>query len=94
MATEKVDRWAQLKAKAVRELTDIERGALRDFLAKPGPVRLALEKYASHRKIEMEQAASDCLRGVPRQFEQAADYAAKAEVYGQLFNELQRFADK
>jgi len=42
----------------------------------------------------MEQAASDCLRGVPRQFEQAADYAAKAEVYGQLFNELQRFADK
>jgi hypothetical protein len=76
------------------ELTDIERGALRDLLSRPEPVRLALEKYAAHRKAEMESAAADCLRGVPRQFEQAADYAAKAEVYGQLLKDLQRFADK
>jgi hypothetical protein len=76
------------------DLTDIERGALRDFLARPEPVRLALEKYAAQRKVEMERGASDCLRGIPRQLEQAVDYAAKAEVYGQLLKDLQRFSDK
>ncbi len=76
------------------ELTDIERGALRDLLAKPTPVRIAVEKYAAQRKSEWEAAAADCLRGVPRQFEQAADYAAKAEVSGQLLKDLDRFANK
>lgn len=76
------------------ELSDVERGALRDLLARPEPVRTAIEKYATQRKGEMEAAAADCLRGVPRQFELAADYAAKADVYGQLLKDLERFANK
>ncbi len=75
-------------------LTDIERGALNDFLAKLSPLRSAVEKYVAFRKTENEANASDCLRGVPRQLEQAVDYAAKAEVYSQLLKDLQRFADK
>jgi len=75
-------------------LTDVERGALRDLLARPEPIRTAVEKYAAQRKGEMESAAADCMRGVPRQFEQASDHAAKAEVYGQLLKDLQRFADR
>ena len=76
------------------DLSDIERGGLNDFLAKPSPLRAALEKYAALRKAETETSASDCLRGIPRQLEAAVDYAAKAEVYSQLLKDLQRFADK
>lgn len=75
-------------------LTDIERGALRDLLARPEPVRIAIEKFAVKRKMEMDASAADCLRGVPRQLEQAADFAAKGDVYGQLIKDLQRFANK
>jgi hypothetical protein len=75
-------------------LTDVERGALRELLARPDSLRGAIEKYASQRKGEMDAASADCMRGVPRQFEQASDYAAKADVYGQLLKDLQRFSDK
>jgi hypothetical protein len=75
-------------------LTDIERGALRDLLARPVPVRRAIEKFSAAHKGQMEASAADCLRGVPRQFEQAADFAAKAEAYGQLLKDLERFANK
>ena len=78
----------------MEQLTDIERGALRDLLARPEPVRSAIEKYAAKRKTEMESCAAECLRGIPRQLEQAVDFAAKAEVYGQLLKDLQRFANK
>jgi hypothetical protein len=76
------------------DLTDVERGALRDLLSRPEPVRAALEKYAQLRKSQMDTASADCMRNVPRQVEQAADYAAQAGVYGQLLKDLARFADK
>ncbi len=76
------------------DLSDVQRGALRDLLAKPTELRNSIEKFATQRKQEMDSQAADCMRGCPRQFEQAADYAAKAEVYGQLLKDLDRFANK
>jgi hypothetical protein len=76
------------------ELSEVERGALRDLLARPEPVRHAIEKYSQLRKAQMDSASADCMRNVPRQVEQAADYAAQAGVYGQLLKDLARFADK
>lgn len=90
----KAARWAQRRQKLQPELSDVERGALQDMLARPTPLRAAIEKYAGHRQRFAENAASDCLRGIPRQLESAVDYAAKAEVYSQLLKDLQRFADK
>jgi hypothetical protein len=78
----------------LRELSDIERGSLRDLLAHPTPLRSAIEKFSSARKQAMDSSAAECLRTLPRQFEEAADYAAKAEVYLQFLKDLERFAEK
>lgn len=41
----------------------------------------------------MENFCADNMRRLPRNYEQAADFAAKAEVYRTLFTELERFAE-
>lgn len=76
------------------DLTDIERQTLAQFLAVPSPVRSAITKFASAQKQHWERNAADSLRTIPRQIEQACDSAAKAEVYGTLMEELNRFASK
>lgn len=76
------------------DLTDIERQTLGQFLAVPSPVRSALTKFAVAQKQHCERMSAESLRNVPRQIEQACDAAAKAEVYGTLMEELNRFANK
>lgn len=75
-------------------LSDVEYLALGEFLARPGVIREVLKKYAETRQREMEIQASESLRTIPRQIEQACDAAAKADVYRQLFHDLERFANQ
>lgn len=74
------------------ELTDIERQTLSQFLAIPSPVRSALTKFAIEKKQHFERASAESLRSAPRQIELACDAAAKAEAYGTLMEDLNRFA--
>lgn len=76
------------------ELNDIERSTLATFLATPGPVRSALQKFAAAKKAQCERMSADSLRVLPRQIEQACDHASKAEAYGTLMDDLGRFAAK
>lgn len=73
-------------------LTENERTALSNFVAHEGALWSALNKFAQARKQAMDTSCADAMRTVPRQAEQAADYAAKAEAFGTLLAELSRFS--
>lgn len=74
-------------------LTEIERQALQSFIATNGTLLTAVQKFAQKKRADMEREASDCMRYIPRRFEQASDYAAKAEAYSSLLGDLERFAN-
>ena len=78
----------------MNDLTQLEHLAFLEFLACPGPVREALEKFSKQRKLEQETQAAESLRTIPRLLEQACDAAAKAEVYAGLMKDLGRFANQ
>lgn len=73
-------------------LTENERTALSNFVAHEGALWSAMKKFSDSRKQAMDTSCADVMRTVPRQAEQAADYAAKAEAYGTLLAELTRFS--
>jgi hypothetical protein len=75
------------------DLTDSERQVLGNIVA-GGTVRAILEKFAAYRYAEMTVACSSAMASVPRQTEAAADYAAKAEVYKILLQDLERFSNQ
>lgn len=77
-----------------KDLSDIERAALREFIAVHGTIKTVLLKFAARRKQEMDSTAAEALRLIPRQLEQACDSASKAEVYGSLLSDLERFANQ
>jgi hypothetical protein len=74
-------------------LTEEERRVLKSFTATRGALWSALEKFRTAKKIEMDGNCADSMRSVPRGFELAADYAARADVYKLLLEDLERFAD-
>lgn len=73
-------------------LTENERTTLSNFVAHEGALWNALKKFSQARKQAMDTSCADAMRSVPRNAEQAADYAAKAEAYGTLLVELARFS--
>ena len=75
------------------KLTDYERQVLFSFLAAPDNLHNAIKKFCGHQERLMENFCADNMRRLPRNYEQAADFAAKAEVYRTLFTELERFAE-
>ena len=77
----------------MNDLNQIEQAAFMEFLARPSAVRNALEKFAAYREQELKTRATDSLRSIPRQVEEACDAAAKAEVYAGLMNDLERYAN-
>ena len=61
------------------EWTDLERGALGNFLALEGPVKNALVKFTQFRAKQANAMCAMHMRTAPRDHERAADYAAKAQ---------------
>jgi hypothetical protein len=70
------------------DLTQMEHGALRAFLAAPGPVRSGLEKFVSALAEEYRRSCTAAMASVPRQIEIAADCAAKAQVLDEFWAAL------
>lgn len=68
--------------------TQMEAGALINFLAAPGPLKDALVKYTSQLAQEHKGYCSACMATVPRDPEHAADHAAKAQVLDELWERL------
>lgn len=73
-------------------LTDAEALVLKDFLEQDTPLRAVITKFANQRGDYMRRESTDAMKTVPRQFEKAADYAAKADVYETFLSDLQSFA--
>lgn len=65
--------------------TDMERGALHNFLSAEGPLRSALEKFIDFHSVRMKAACSSHMATVPRGLEHAADYAAKAQFLDEFW---------
>lgn len=72
-------------------LTETERTVLANWLAQQDTLRTVLLKFCEYQKALNERFCADEMRAVPRQFEQAADHAARAETYTTLFTDLEHF---
>ena len=68
--------------------SDIERGALINFLAADGPVRSALTKFTQYRAAEAKAMCTMAMGTVPRNPELAADHAAKAQAFDEFWDVL------
>jgi hypothetical protein len=66
----------------------MEHGALRAFLATPGPLKSGLEKFVGALAEEHRRSCSMAMASVPRQIEVAADCAAKAQVLDEFWAQL------
>jgi len=53
-------------------------------------LRSALEKFANEHADALRRDCAMAMQSVPRKYEHAADYAAKADVYANLLTELER----
>jgi hypothetical protein len=58
------------------------------------PIRTALEKFAASQADARRRDCAQSMQTVPREWERAADYAAKAEAYDMLLNDLARECEK
>lgn len=76
--------------------SQLEHGALTNFLAAPGALRSALEKFIATSAQDYKAACALSMQSVPRDPERAADYAAKAQAFDEfwslLTDELTNFA--
>lgn len=72
-------------------LTEVERTVLSNWLAKEDALREAFRKFCAYQKALHDRFCADEMRSVPRQFEKAADHAAKADVYSTMFTDLDHF---
>jgi hypothetical protein len=57
-------------------------------------LRSALEHFCKARAAERRKDCAQAMSSVPRQYELASDYAAKADVYEGLLAELERECDR
>jgi hypothetical protein len=62
------------------DLTQMEQGALENFLSAPGPLKSGLEKFTAHLAQEHNAMCAGAMGTVPRNPELAADHAAKAQL--------------
>jgi hypothetical protein len=65
--------------------TEMERGALINFLSMGGPLKSALEKFVSFHSQRMKASCAEHMATVPRGLEHAADYAAKAQFLDEFW---------
>ena len=73
-------------------MTENQRLALSNFLAHDSDLCGAITQFLSEKQRHCEGEASSYMRTVPRNYELASDYAAKAEVYAELWKELERWS--
>lgn len=71
-----------------------ERDALAKGLLPHSPLRTALEQFLEARATAEAESCASYMRSVPRQWELAADHAAKSEVYRSFLAELERELEK
>lgn len=79
------------------EFLQAEQAALVGFLGSPGPLRSGMEKFTQQWALDLKAQCASAMATVPRNPEQAADYAAKAqlldEFWAVLGEQLQVFAE-
>lgn len=68
--------------------TQIEHGALVNFIASSGPLRSGLEKFIAHEAQSLKNHCALHMSTVPRNPELAADYAAKAQTLAEFWETL------
>lgn len=68
--------------------SEIELGALTNFLAAPGPLKDALDKFIAGLARQQQADCAACMASVPRDSERAADHAAKAQVLNEFWTIL------
>jgi hypothetical protein len=68
--------------------TQIEHGALVNFIASSGPLRSGFEKFIAYRAQHLRNNSAMQLATVPRNVEHAVDYAAKAQELSELWETL------
>ena len=69
--------------------TEMESGALKNFLVTPGPLKSGLEKFIADSQHEEEALCAAAMATVPRNPEIAADHAAKAQLLGEFWARLE-----
>jgi hypothetical protein len=67
-----------------------EQDAVLKMVSSHNLLRSALEKFANTHADALRRDCAQAMQSVPRSYERAADYAAKAEVYANLLKELER----
>ncbi len=68
--------------------TDMERGALQNFLAGEGPLRNAMIKFIAFHTFQMKSSCALHMATAPRNYEIASDYAAKAQLLDEFWELL------
>jgi len=74
-------------------LTEEERSAVRQITTQRGALWSAIQKFSASKQQQMDSLCADAMRSVPRNYELASDYSAKAEAYKLLTLDLERFAE-
>jgi membrane-bound ClpP family serine protease len=65
--------------------SQMEQGALENFINDPGAVRAGLAKFLSSLATEYQKRCAAAMQTVPRNHEIAADNAAKAQVLDEFW---------
>jgi hypothetical protein len=68
--------------------TQMEHGALANFLAAPGPVKSGLEKFIAEWSRQLKANCAAAMATLPRDPECASDYAAKAQALDEFWSTL------
>lgn len=68
--------------------TQIERGAVENFISASGALRSALEKFIAFRERRHKDSCTLHMATVPRNIELASDYAAKAQENAEFWEQL------
>jgi hypothetical protein len=69
-------------------LGEADRYLFEEFKAGNSPLKAILEQVCAERAAEYNRKSAEQMRQIPRNFEAAADYAAKAEVYETFMADL------
>lgn len=70
------------------DLSGYEQGALEHFLNTDTPLRTAFFKFLNHHLEECRALCTAHMATVPRNYEAASDWAAKAQVYEEFWEML------
>jgi hypothetical protein len=72
------------------EYSQAERTVLGEFAAHASILRSAIDKFCREAALRENKECADAMRSVPRDFERAADHAAKSEALTEFFQRLER----